>query len=153
MAVGEKIPDGHLVKQVLGGDKTAFKTLYQKYARSFLLVCMRYTRNRQTAEDMLQDAFLAVYKSLPQFDERKGEFSFWSKRVVVNCCLQKLRKKSVLDKFEELVEVSNEPLITSDAIDNLSLQELTQVIQALPSGYRRISVSYTHLTLPTTPYV
>lgn len=138
MDIRSKIPDGSLVKQVLGGNKSAFKALYQRYSRSFLLVCLRYTKNRQTAEDMLQDAFLSVFKSLSQFDEEKGQFAHWSKRIVINCCLQNLRKKSILDGFEELSEISIRPIVASEAIQNLSLEELTKIIQALPPGYRRI---------------
>lgn len=138
MDIRTKISDGQLVQQVLGGDKSAFKLLYQRYSKSFLLVCLRYTKNRQTAEDMLQDAFLGVYKSLSQFDESKGQFQHWSKRIVINCCLQKLRKKSIMDEFEELAEVSIRPIVASEALQNLSLQELTTIIQALPAGYRRI---------------
>jgi len=138
MKLESKTSDSHLVKLILDGKKSAFKSLYNRYSKLLLLVCLRYTKNRATAEDMLQDAFIKVYKSLSQFDPNRGEFKHWSKRIVINTCLQKLRKKTVLDEFEDLVEISMRPMVASEAIHNLSLQELTKIIQAMPPGYRTI---------------
>ena len=134
--------DISIVEAILKGDKDAFRILYNKYKRRYMLTCLRYIKSRATAEDTLQDAFVSIYKSLSQFDASKGEFYSWSNRIVINTCLQKLRKKSFLGVFEDIMEFSQQISIEEDAISRLSLKEVTAVIQKLPKGYRTVFNMY-----------
>lgn len=125
-----------LVKRSLKGDQEAFKMLYDMHMRNLFLICLRYSRSRSDAEDLLQDAFVQIYKKLNLFNPEKGLFESWSSRVTINVCLQKLRKSSLyLVNISEVVEFDSD---TPDAISQLSMQELVAMIQSLPQGYQTI---------------
>ena len=127
-----------IINEVLAGSKSAFKMLYQRYARNHMLTCLRYVKNKSDAEDLLQEAYIKIYRDLKQFDSKKAKFGTWSNRIVINTCLMKLRKKNGLGNFEDIADSSNMVKVEALAIDDLSLQELTKLIMELPNGYRTV---------------
>lgn len=127
-----------LIQEIKAGDQQAFRLLYGKYNKLFFLTCIRYLKNKETAQDLLQDAFVKIYKDLDSYDPKKGSFKNWAQRVVINSCLMQLRKKNILRDFENIMDISNVQSVSSSAISNLSLQELLGLIKLLPKGYRTI---------------
>ncbi len=75
-----------LIQGCLNKDKKAQKKLFDSYSPILLGVCMRYTKNRSEAEDVLQEVFIKIYKSLGKF-ENKGSFEGWMKRIAVNTAI------------------------------------------------------------------
>jgi len=130
--------DTDLITGILQGDKSAFRLLYSRYARMFMLVCRRYFSNKEDAEDMLQESFVSIFKDLKQFDTNRGKFQYWGRKVVVNTCLQKLRKKTVLDDFDDLSKVEHGIGISPEVISKLSLEELTKIIHQLTPGQKLV---------------
>ncbi len=130
--------DIQTIQAILKGDKSAFRKLYDNYSRFYFLTCLRYTNQKSDAEDLLQESFIKIYKDLHQFDHTRGNFISWSKRVVINVCLQHLRKKNVLNNFENIIDLNLQLSDKAIGLDNLSLQELTKMIQQLPKGYRTV---------------
>jgi len=125
-----------LIQRTLKGDQEAFKLLYDQHKRNLFLICLRYSRNRADAEDLMQDAFIQIFRKLSKFDSDKGLFESWSSRVTINVCLQKLRKSSLYAvNISEVVQIEDN---TPDAISQLSMQELVEMIQSLPQGYQTI---------------
>jgi len=133
-----KISDSDIIQRIMNGDKAAFRLLYERYCKLFLLICRRYFKTRQDAEDMLQESFVSIYKDLKQFDTSRGKFIHWGKRVVINTCLQKLRKKTVLDDFDDIDTKGYDIGIYPEVINKLSLEELTKIIHKLPPGRKLI---------------
>lgn len=88
--------------------------------------------------DTLQNALVSIYSKFEQFDSAKGSFSSWSSRIVVNACLMFLRKKNGVHFFESGIEHDVPFVNTANPIDQMSAQEIMQVIQRLPDGYRTI---------------
>lgn len=136
--VSQTEKDRKLQKRILEGDQIAFRGFYQEHQKWFFLTCLRYVNGKSDAQDLLQDSFVAIYKDLHKYDASKGQLKFWARKVVVNVCLQKFRKKSALNAFDELSEISDLQVKDSNAIDNLSTQELLKLIVQLPKGYRTI---------------
>jgi RNA polymerase sigma-70 factor (ECF subfamily) len=87
--------------------------LYRKYAGSLYWVCMKYVRNKEDAEDMVNQAFVKVQKNLAGFKGESMIYS-WMYRIAVNECIQLFRKRkfesdgSVENDFEELLHTSPE---------------------------------------------
>jgi len=132
-------PEIEIITLVLNGKKEYFQDIYNRHVRSIFLVCMRYTKNKHEAEDLLQDSFVQIYRKLDLYDSRKGEFIYWAKKVAINTCLQHIRKNSIkyiISNTTEMIQLPNESIL--NIFDHLSLQELTLVIQQLPEGYRTI---------------
>ena len=86
------------------------------------------------AEDNLHDSFITIFNKIKQY-KGKGSFEGWLKRLTVNVCLQKYRKKNVLnvvtDEYPDKIEVELEE-------ESLPLRYLLQLIQELPDRYRLV---------------
>lgn len=134
--------DIKLISDILKGSKVAFGTLYSRYAKGHMLTCLRYLKNKAEAEDVLQEAYIKIFKDLNKYDSSKSQFNTWSSRVVVNTCLMSLRRKNVLKDFDNIIDISGKLSVEADAVDNLSLRELTGFITQLPKGYRTVFNMY-----------
>ena len=74
------------------GDRPAFSELWERHSSTAFKVACRITRNRDDAEDVVQDAWMKAYVHLKTFDGR-AKFSTWLTRIVVNSALMILRRK------------------------------------------------------------
>lgn len=104
------------------------------------MVCLRYAKDKSTAQDYLQEAFINVFKNLHQFDKTKGVFESWAKRIAINICLMDLRKKSLYS-----VGIAEAEYIESNTVDvlsQLSLQDMLAIIKQLPQGYKTVFNMY-----------
>jgi RNA polymerase sigma factor (sigma-70 family) len=115
-------------------DIKAQEELYKMFAHRLFPVCLKYSSNYQQAEDNLQDAFLMIFKSMPQYGN-KGSFEGWMKRIVINTALQKHRKQTVFEIIRE--DHFKEPEIEIDE-DDISVDYLLEIIQQLPDRYRQV---------------
>jgi RNA polymerase sigma factor (sigma-70 family) len=129
--------DKELIKDCLKGKKTAQELLYTQYAERMLGVCYRYTKSIADAEDVLQEAFIRVFKNLHQF-KFQGELGAWVRRIVVNTAINYL--KSNRRYQEELSFVDNGLHPVSDENPELILhaKDLAELIRQLPPGYQTI---------------
>lgn len=78
--------DQELISRVQRGDDAAFEELVCRYDRQVLSIAASYTNNPDDAQDIYQETFLRVYRSLAGFQFR-SEFSTWLYRIVTNVCL------------------------------------------------------------------
>lgn len=67
------------------------KMLYKKYYSLFMVMCFRYVPAKEDAEEVLNNAFLRIFKYIGKFNNT-GSFEGWMKRIVVNCCLDFIKK-------------------------------------------------------------
>lgn len=134
--------DTIIIKEILSGKKESFNLLYSKYSRYYMLTCLRYFKNREEAKDFVQESFITIFKSLHQFDAKKAQFSTWSNRVVVNVCLQHIRKKNIVQVSDDIIDIGQNLKVNPTAIDHLNLNDLTKLILNLPDGYRTVFNMY-----------
>lgn len=90
-----------VVRKAKKGDKEAFSELVTNYSERIYNLALRILRNREDAEDVLQETFLTVLQKLDTFDGRSNFFT-WIYRITTNASLMKLRKKRLV--FAELPE-------------------------------------------------
>lgn len=126
-----------LIKECKQERVTAQKYLYDRFATQLFLVARRYVKSDVEAEEVLQNGFLKIFQHLPQFMySSDGAFVAWMKKIIVNECLQELRKKnSFLIVAEEHAQDSD---ITDDVLGRLSAQDIYRFITKLPIGYRTV---------------
>ncbi len=80
------------------GEDTARRELYDRYAARLLAVCLRYSGDRATAEDLMHDAFLKIYGAFDRFSYRgPGSLRAWMERIAVNVALEWLRNRNKLN--------------------------------------------------------
>jgi RNA polymerase sigma-70 factor (ECF subfamily) len=88
-------PDVELVHRAKAGDYAAFEQLVSKYERPLYSLAMRIVRNSADAEEIVQDAFLAVVEHVRDFAEQ-SKFYTWLVRIATHQALKVLRKKKGL---------------------------------------------------------
>lgn len=126
-----------IISKIKEGDALAFKKLYEQYAPKFKGIAFRYVGNENEANDLIQEAFVKVYKSINSY-KGDGNFEGWMKRILVNSCLNyiKREKKYAFDFDATLIE---QPSTKWDsAISEMSFEEIVAVINQLPVGYKTV---------------
>lgn len=109
--------DEKLVEAAKSGQRVAFDELFRRHAQNIYRTTYRITRNREDAEDAVQDCFLSVLVHLKSFDGR-AQFSTWLTRVAMNAALMRLRKNHTgreipLDQSAETTEMPERQLTDS----------------------------------------
>ncbi|MEL7120254.1 MAG: RNA polymerase sigma factor [Bacteroidota bacterium] len=127
-----------IVKACKKGDPKAQRELYDLHKGKMFVLCQRYANNREDAEDILQEGFIAVFKCLDQYRE-DGPLGAWVRKVILNAALQYIRKqKHQLVKMEEneIEYLLNKSIDYSPSESRE--QELIKLIQKLPLGFRTV---------------
>jgi len=105
-----KVGDEELVALAKGGNNHAFGELVDRYKQKAYHIAFDFTRDREEAKDLSQEAFLRAYTKLGNFDGRSG-FYTWFYRILVNMCLdyRRSRKRAATEAFDDSVETQVEP--------------------------------------------
>jgi RNA polymerase sigma factor (sigma-70 family) len=122
----------------LKNDRKAQEELYKRYYPAMMSLCLRYVRERSDAVEVLNDAYLKVFKQLARYDAGKAVLYTWMRSIVINTALDSLRKKKVIREREMRADVVEEPGIDNDAISKLSGDELLGLIRQLPVTTRLV---------------
>jgi RNA polymerase sigma-70 factor, ECF subfamily len=85
-------PDNQLVQQCLRGENSAWEELVQKHTRRVFNLCYRFTGDRYAAEDLTQDVFLKVYRTLGSYSSAQGAFTAWMTSVTRNLLIDNYRR-------------------------------------------------------------
>jgi RNA polymerase sigma-70 factor (ECF subfamily) len=80
------------IARIALGDRAAFRQVYAASSARLFAVCLRLMRNREEAEDVLQEAFVKVWERSHLYDARKGEALAWLVTIARHCALDRLRK-------------------------------------------------------------
>ncbi|HET7003608.1 MAG TPA: RNA polymerase sigma factor [Puia sp.] len=126
-----------LIAGCLASDRSCQKEIYSLFSPAMMSLCMRYTKDRQEAEEVLQDGFLQMYKRIQQF-KNTGTFEGWLRKIMINCALQKYRRKS--DRYRKVAISEEIYFLPSDLSVSNQLQEkeLIRLIQSLPPACRLV---------------
>lgn len=100
---------------------------------------MRYARNKEDAEDILQDSFIKIFRKIEQF-KGEGSFEGWMRRIVVNTALKKYTVSRYTKEFsvEEVKDTVLPDCNDVPAFNHLTEKDLLVLIHNLPDGYRMI---------------
>lgn len=128
-----------IIKQILAGDKKAYAQIINEYKNPLYATILRMTRNPQTAQDFVQEAFIKIYEQLPKYDG-KGSFKSWLYRVAINFCIDEFRKKSYQMKQAELQDdqLVNESHPEVIFLKKEQSRQLEKLIATLPELERMI---------------
>lgn len=126
-----------LIKGCAAGDRAFQTKLYNLFAPKMLGVCLRYAKNREEAEEILQEGFLRVFTYINTF-KGAGSFEGWIRKIMVNCALFRYRNKSHLQPVIRLSADGSgyDAVVETDIASNLDAKDLLSLVQTLPAGYR-----------------
>ena len=128
--------DKEIVEGCLRNDLKMQQVLYDRFSGRMYVVCLRYASGQLEAEDILQEAFVKVYRKIETYRE-EATLAHWIKRIVINTALNHQRSKLYMypmvdvDNMHDLADQEN-------TLSGYGYQELLEFIQELPSGCRVI---------------
>lgn len=124
-----------LVNECVKGNARAQRMLFDKFAGKMMTVCLRYAKNTDQAEDVLQDGFVKVFMKLSDF-KKEGSLEGWIRRIMVNTALDQIRKevkfKGDLDIEDVGYKLENNAFIEEE----MMAEDLMKLVRAMPDGYR-----------------
>jgi RNA polymerase sigma-70 factor (ECF subfamily) len=128
--------DEDLIKGCAKGERKAQKALYDAYSRKMYAVSLRYAKNQDDADDILQEAFIKVFKHIGSF-RKESSLYFWIKRIVINTALNYQRSKLYLYPMVDVNDLSH--LADQEfTLSDHNLKDLLKMLQELPDGCRVI---------------
>jgi RNA polymerase sigma-70 factor (ECF subfamily) len=122
------------IRRVKAGDVQAFAVIVSNYQKMVFTIVLKIVGSREDAEDITQEVFVKVFKSLEQFKE-ESEFSTWLYRIAYNTTLSELRKRKLsFISINENLDSSNESFDDGEELDamEIKLQYLEVALKKLP---------------------
>ena len=126
-----------LIESCIKGDRKSQSRLYNMYVQKMFVICLRYAKTREEAEEILQEGFMKVFEFLHQY-KSLGSFEGWLRKIIVNCALQKYRSKGNLRPVVDIDTIPAPSGMNEDIIAKIGTKELLNMVQQLPLSYRMI---------------
>ncbi|MGI6340279.1 MAG: RNA polymerase sigma factor [Bacteroidales bacterium] len=129
-------PDPELFRRCLEGESRAQELLYKRYFSFAMSLCMRYSRDKYEAMQIVNDSYMKVLRNIREFDSSKS-FRSWYGRILINSAVDNYRRNL---KHSSHLQISNEmeadeeqePSISAE----LSVNEILSLFNRLPDNYR-----------------
>ena len=124
------------------GDAKAQRILYDLFKGKLMGLCRRYTRSRDEAQDILQDAFIRIFTNLDQL-KSPDKLQSWMKSITVRTAINYYHKgKGRVLMFADIETISNNEPIHKSSVEHLTDEYLISLVNALPDGCRIIFNMY-----------
>jgi len=127
----------NLIDGCIKGKPKARKELFHRYRKMLLGICLRYSRDKSEAEDILLEGFVLIYSKIQSYSF-EGSFEGWMKKIVVHTAIdyyRKNKKENAHDNIEDHYDMASESV---DAFKLLSAKDILLLIQSMPSGYKMV---------------
>ena len=132
----EQLSDDELIKGCIRRKRPYQAALYQRYSSRMYPICLSYCKDRQMAQDVLQDAFMKVFDKIADF-KGQGNLEGWIRRIVVNTSIDALRKDVRQQHFiQEEMKVKDE--LSDSFLSNFDINLIYEAIGRLPDGAKLI---------------
>lgn len=109
------------------------KSLYQHCYKDMMKLCYRYTNDMETSASIYNDAMIKIFNSIGAYKE-DGKLMAWVKRIVVNTCIDYVRKKVPLETKELNENYNDNAVIENDVFIKMSNAEIKRLIGQLPEN-------------------
>ncbi len=126
-----------IVKGCVQHNAWAQKALYDLYSSKMMGLCLRYTKNKPDAEDIFQDGFIKVFENIHQLQNVKT-LEWWMKKIFINEALQLFKHRKNIDFTHDYNSTQLQTSEADEILQRLGVEEITQLIQDLPSGMQLV---------------
>ena len=137
----DALGDARRADRIRDGDAGALGELYDRHAAAALAIAMRVVGSRAEAEDVVHDAFVAVWRKIDRFDAQRGSLRAWLLTVVRNRAIDRVRARRTavdVDDADDRSLLRTGPNPTWEAaLDRAAANDLRQAMEALPDEQRR----------------
>ncbi|MGG9971231.1 RNA polymerase sigma factor [Ferruginibacter sp. SUN002] len=121
----------------INNNASSQEALYTRFSPRMLGVCYRFAKNREDAEDMLQEGFIKIFSQIHQY-RNEGALEGWIRRIIVHTCINVLKKNK---KFSDCVDISHASNIhvREESVSSIiHAKQVIECIRLLPIGYRTV---------------
>ncbi len=118
------------------GNRKSQEVLYRQFYGYAMSVCMRYTRTRDEAIEVLNDGFMKIFTKSEKYDPERS-FKGWVRRIMINTALDFYRQQ-VKHYFHEDVAEAEHTSVNETALGKLEHEELITLVQQLSPAYRMV---------------
>lgn len=125
-----------LIQACLKQDRKCQRELFELLLPYVKGVVYRYLNDAQAFDDVVQETFMRMFRSLEQFNEERGAFKSWTARIAINLCFE--QNKKLKRQREELQHVELPLTVPADAALNFYAEEILSLIQRLPVDQREV---------------
>ena len=126
-----------MLQGCLKNNASTQEALYNRFSPRMLGVCYRFARNREDAEDMMQEGFIKVFSQIHQF-RGQGALEGWIRRIIVHTCINILKKNKKFSDSVGLFHASTLHLNENNIPSLLQAKQVVECIRLLPLGYRTV---------------
>ncbi|PKP20247.1 MAG: RNA polymerase subunit sigma-70 [Bacteroidetes bacterium HGW-Bacteroidetes-21] len=132
-----------LVKSCVKNDQKSQQIFYKMFYGKMMTVCMRYSRNREEAQDILHDGFIKVFSKLKGF-ENKGSLEGWVRRLIVNNAIDHVRSRKDFylqngeDDFADHIADETNDMIETERLKQEKAEKVISLIQYLSPAYKTV---------------
>lgn len=141
MATANNKIERSIIESCKRGDSISQYALYNKYSKAMYNLAYRMMNNREDAEDMLQEAFTEAFKKLKTY-RYESTFGAWIKRIVINRCINQLRKRKIELFTNDFIDISEESEDNTGFDMDTDVKKVFKAIEKLPQGYRLVFTLY-----------
>ena len=139
--------DGLLAQRIRSGDRIALGEVYDRHASAAMAVALRIVADREGAEDLVHDTFVAIWQKIDRFDPARGSLRSWILTIVRNRAIDRLRgtRPSIeIGQADERSMLTSGPNPTwDDALARLGADQLRSALDELPAEQRQaIELAY-----------
>jgi RNA polymerase sigma-70 factor (ECF subfamily) len=129
-----------LIKQITAakkGDINAERIIYSRFYGYGMSICIRYANDYKEAEEILNDSFMKAFKRLETFSLNLS-FKAWFRRILINTSIDYHRKYQKYHHTLGITHAQGVSTSSSDALSDLSVQEILKLVQGLAPSYRMV---------------
>ncbi|MFA6248655.1 MAG: RNA polymerase sigma factor [Mucilaginibacter sp.] len=117
-------------------DRKQQELLYKALAPKMLAVCMRYAKDKDEAQDILQEGFIKMFKNMENY-RGEGSLEGWIRRIMVHSAISRYRKAKSMVLVDDFAE-QNIAVSSSYNDNGLEARDLMNMVQELPATYRSV---------------
>ncbi len=125
------------IKACAKGDRKAQEYIYKQYSSCVMGVCLRYTRNRDDADDVFQEAFIQIFSKI-QTVEKVEALGGWIRRLAVNTAINYYHKNKKFTAISGYEQVHHDDGSHSDMLSQMSAEDIMRLVDKLPDGYKLV---------------
>lgn len=129
------LTDNELVQEIKDGNRKAFSEIVKRHQKSLLRMSMRFVKDLETAEDIVQESFIKAFEKLNSFEGRSS-FKSWLFQVTVNTAKNKLRERKRVTTDIDTVQIAVGAIAETSLVHSALSQEIQEEIDKLPTKQR-----------------
>jgi RNA polymerase sigma factor (sigma-70 family) len=135
------LSDFDLIRGCRENNRKIQEALYRHYAKSMYNLCLIYESDHEKAKDILQEAFIKIFRNISNFD-KKGSLKSWIRKIVTNTAIDHYRKNYFETQFIPIENIIHPFSKEESAGSMLNTKDIISQVKRLPNGARMIFQLY-----------